>query len=113
MKPEVIRLCTRRAILKDIHKDQMQAARTSWSLPTIVGGQYELESEQSMNTHQPKSKLPIPQNIMNSLTQSAAEVMENTTRRLIHKARLSCIYFPGMFSKRCCCPQWIKSSYLN
>lgn len=57
MKPEVIRLCTRRAILKDIHKDQKQAAHTSWSLPTIVGGQYELESEQSMNTHQPESKL--------------------------------------------------------
>lgn len=67
MKPEVIRLCTRRAILKDSHKDQMQVARTSWSLSTIVGGQDELESEQSMNTHQLESKLPSPQNIISNL----------------------------------------------
>lgn len=53
MKPEVIRLYTKRAILKDSLKDQW--ARTSWSLPTVAGGQYGLESEQSMNTHQLKA----------------------------------------------------------
>lgn len=53
--------------MKDSHKDQMQVACTSLSLPTIVGGQYELESEQSMNTHQLESKLPNPQNIIFNL----------------------------------------------
>lgn len=80
MKPEVIRLCTRKAILKDIHKDQMQGARTSWSLPTLVGGQYELESEQSMNTHQPESKLPIPQNIIANLGTHLLKVPQKSWR---------------------------------
>lgn len=48
-------------------KDQMQVARTSWCLPTIVGGHYELESEHSMNMHQLEGKLTSPQNIISNL----------------------------------------------